>query len=178
VPDALRALVPKLAKLGVRMGSHDENTAEQRAWWHQLGVRCCEFPETVEAAEAARKNGDSVIMGSPNLVRGGSHKGNVSAVEVVAMGLCDALASDYHYPSMRRAAFLLADGGVCELAAAWSLVSEGPARVLGLTDRGRLEPGQRADLVVIDPNTRDICATMSGGRITYLRGEVGDRFIA
>ncbi|MEO0772141.1 MAG: alpha-D-ribose 1-methylphosphonate 5-triphosphate diphosphatase [Pseudomonadota bacterium] len=178
VPDALSALAPKLAALGVRMGSHDENTPEQRQWWHDLGAHICEFPETIDTAEAAKSMGDVVIMGSPNLVRGASHKGNVSAVDVVTMGHVDALASDYHYPSLRRAAFLLADSGVCDLAGAWRMISEGPARVLGLEDRGRLDPGQRADLVVIDPQTRDICVTIAGGRVTYMRGEAGDRFLA
>ncbi|MEM7732906.1 MAG: alpha-D-ribose 1-methylphosphonate 5-triphosphate diphosphatase [Pseudomonadota bacterium] len=178
VPDALMALAPKLASMGVRMGSHDEHTPEHRLWWHDLGAHICEFPETIATAEAAKSMGDAVIMGSPNLVRGGSHKGNVSAVDVVSMGLCDALASDYHYPSLRRAAFLLADSGVCDLAGAWRMISEGPAKVLGFEDRGRLESGQRADLVVIDPATRDICVTIAGGRVTYMRGEAGDRFLA
>lgn len=177
VPDALRAVVPRLAALGVRMGSHDENTPEQRHWWHDLGVHICEFPETTATAEASRDMGDAVIMGAPNLVRGGSHKGNVSALDVVSMGLCDALASDYHYPSLRRAAFLLADSGICDLAAAWRLISERPARILGLQDRGQLKPGQRADLVVINPETRDICVTIAGGRVTYMRGDAGDRFV-
>ncbi|MEM7597064.1 MAG: alpha-D-ribose 1-methylphosphonate 5-triphosphate diphosphatase [Pseudomonadota bacterium] len=178
VPGAVAAVAPRLSALGVRMGSHDENTADARRWWHDLGVHICEFPETLAAAETARDLGDAVIMGSPNLVRGGSHKGNVSALDVVSMGLCDALASDYHYPSLRRAAFLLADSGVCDLASAWRLISEGPARVLGLMDRGRLVPGQRADLVVIEPKTRDICVTMAGGRVTYMRGEAGDRVLS
>ena len=178
VPGAVAAVAPRLSALGVRMGSHDENTADARRWWHDLGVHICEFPETLAAAERARDLGDPVVMGSPNLVRGGSHKGNVSALDVVSMGLCDALASDYHYPSLRRAAFLLADSGVCDLASAWRLISEGPARVLGLMDRGRLAPGQRADLVVIEPKTRDICVTMAGGRVTYMRGEAGDRFLS
>lgn len=178
VPDALRAAVPRLTDLGVRMGSHDENTGEARHWWHDLGVHICEFPETLAAAEAAKDLGNATVMGSPNLVRGGSHKGNVSALDVVSMGLCHALASDYHYPSLRRAAFLLADSGVCDLPAAWRLISRGPADILGLSDRGQLIPGMRADLVIIDPQTRDICATLASGRLTFVRGDVGDRFIA
>ncbi len=177
VPDALRALTGALAKAGVRMGSHDDRTAEGRATWHRLGVRIAEFPETPEAAEAASRAGDGVVLGAPNVVRGGSHNGNVSAIDLVAMGLCDALASDYHYPSLRRAAFLLADGGVTDLAGAWALVSAGPARLLGLDDRGTLEPDKRADLVVIDKTTRDICATISGGRLTHLRGAAARSFI-
>ena len=177
VPAALETLTGSLAAEGIRMGSHDDRTQAQRDRWHAMGVHLAEFPETQEAAEAARATGDGVILGAPNVVRGGSHNGNVSAIDLAAMGLCDALASDYHYPSLRRAAFLLADGGVCDLAAAWSLVSAGPARLLGLTDRGRLTPGQRADLVILDATTRDICATISGGRITHLRGEAAMRFL-
>jgi alpha-D-ribose 1-methylphosphonate 5-triphosphate diphosphatase len=177
VPAALATLTGSLAAEGIRMGSHDDRTQAQRARWHAMGVRLAEFPETQEAAEAARATGDGVILGAPNVVRGGSHNGNVSAIDLAAMGLCDALASDYHYPSLRRAAFLLADGGVCDLAAAWSLVSAGPARLLGLDDRGTLTPGQRADIVILDAMTRDICATISGGRITHLRGEAAMRFL-
>jgi len=177
VPAALDTLTGALAAQGIRMGSHDDRTQAQRDRWHAMGVRLAEFPETQEAAEAARATGDGVILGAPNVVRGGSHNGNVSAIDLAAMGLCDALASDYHYPSLRRAAFLLADGGVCDLARAWSLVSAGPARLLGLDDRGRLTPGQRADLVILDATTRDICATFSGGRITHLRGEAAMRFL-
>ena len=178
VPAALDTLTKSLAAEGIRMGSHDDRTQAQRDRWHAMGVRLAEFPETQEAAEAARATGDGVILGAPNVVRGGSHNGNVSAIDLAAMELCDALASDYHYPSLRRAAFLLADGGVCDLADAWSLVSAGPARLLGLDDRGRLTPGQRADLVILDATTRDICATISGGRLTHLRGEAAARFLA
>lgn len=178
VPAALDTLTQALTAQGIRMGSHDDRTEAQRDAWHAMGVRLAEFPETQEAAEAARATGDGVVLGAPNVVRGGSHNGNVSAIDLAAMGLCDALASDYHYPSLRRAAFLLADGGVRDLAGAWSLVSAGPARLLGLTDRGTLTPGQRADIVILDATTRDICATISGGRITHLRGEAAARFLA
>ena len=177
VPAALDGLCTALAARGVRMGSHDDRSAAERSAWRRRGVHVCEFPETREAAEAARAGGDAVILGAPNVVRGGSHNGNVSALELVEMGLCDALASDYHYPSLKRAAFLLADTGVCDLGAAWRLVSADSARLLGLSDRGTLEPGQRADLVVLDAATRDVCATVSGGRITYMRGEAAERFI-
>ncbi|MGR3314835.1 alpha-D-ribose 1-methylphosphonate 5-triphosphate diphosphatase [Roseovarius indicus] len=178
VPAALAPLTRSLAAEGICMGSHDDRTSAQRADWHAMGVRIAEFPETQEAAEAARETGDGVILGAPNVVRGGSHNGNVSAIDLAAMGLCDALASDYHYPSLRRAAFLLADGGITDLAGAWSLVSAGPARLLGLTDRGTLTPGQRADLVILDATTRDICATISRGRVTHLRGAAATRFLA
>ena len=176
VPAALDDLTAQLAAQGVRMGSHDDRTAEDRAAWRTRGVRISEFPETKEAAEAARENGDGVVLGAPNVVRGGSHAGNVSATTLVAMGLCDALASDYHYPSLRRAALMLERTGVLSLVDAWALVSSGPARLLGFTDRGRIEPGLRADLVVLDGQSRRVAATISGGRVSYMSGDIAARF--
>ncbi len=178
VPEALARLTADLAASGVRMGSHDDRTAEARADWRAMGVTIAEFPETMEAAEAAHAGGDAVVMGAPNIVRGGSHNGNASALDMTAMGCTSALASDYHYPSLRRAAWLLSDAGVCDLAAAWHLVSKGPAQVLGLDDRGDLAPGQRADLTILDSDSRRVVATLAGGRISYLSGDAADRFIA
>ena len=177
VPEALDGLCGALAVAGVRMGSHDDRSAGERAAWRGRGVGIAEFPEAAEAVEAAHLAGDAVIMGAPNVVRGGSHNGNVSAAEMAMMGYVDALASDYHYPSLRRAAFLLADGGVCDLATAWALISAGPAAVLGLEDRGELAPGKRADLVILERATRRVCGTLSAGRVSYMSGEVAARLV-
>ena len=176
VPAALDELCAVLAAQGVQMGSHDDTTAEGRAAWRARGVKVAEFPETLEAAEAATAAGDLVVLGSPNVVRGGSHNGNVSAVDLIMMGVGAALASDYHYPSPRRAAFMLADSGVLPLADAWRLVSAGPAAVLGLADRGDLLPDMRADLVVVDAKTRRVAMTMAGGRVSYMSGDIAMRF--
>lgn len=177
VPAALDALCAELGRMGVQMGSHDDQTAEDRAAWRARGVKVSEFPETLEAAEAAHAAGDVVILGAPNLVRGGSHKGNVSALDVVSMGMADAVASDYHYPSPRRAALMLARSGVMGFADAWALVSAGPARALGLDDRGVLQAGKRADLVVLDGADR-VAMTVSGGRVSYLSGDIAARLVA
>jgi alpha-D-ribose 1-methylphosphonate 5-triphosphate diphosphatase len=177
IPAAMDTLCAALSEMGVRLGSHDDHHAEDRSLWRARGVRISEFPETMEAAEAARAGGDHIILGSPNVVRGGSHKGNASAVELIAMGLCDALASDYHYPSPRRAALMLERTGLMDLDAAWRLVSEGPARLLGLDDRGTLESGKRADIVVLDKQTQRVAATIAGGRVSYMSGEVAGRFM-
>ncbi len=176
VPAALDDLTAQLSATGVKMGSHDDATAAARAVWRKRGVRIAEFPETLEAAEAAHDAGDKVVLGSPNVVRGGSHKGNVSAMDIITMGLCDAIASDYHYPSPRRAALMLEKTGVASWAQAWRLVSEGPAAVLGLTDRGMLAPGKRADIVVLDKHTRRVAATLVEGQFSYLSGEIANRF--
>jgi alpha-D-ribose 1-methylphosphonate 5-triphosphate diphosphatase len=178
VPAALDDLCRTLAAMGIQMGSHDDTTAQGRADWRARGVQVAEFPETLEAAEAAAEAGDLVVLGSPNVVRGGSHNGNVSAVDLITMGIGAALASDYHYPSPRRAAFMLADSGVLPLQDAWRLVSAGPAGVLGLADRGDLSLGKRADLVVLDAKTRRVAMTMSGGRVSYMSGDIALRFTA
>jgi alpha-D-ribose 1-methylphosphonate 5-triphosphate diphosphatase len=140
-------------------------------------VTISEFPETREAAEAARAAGEPVVLGAPNVVRGASHAGNASAQDLIAAGLCDALASDYHYPSPARAAWRCVELGLLDEAAAWALVSEGPAQLLGLADRGRLEPGLRADLVVMARESRRIVATIAGGQMAYLSGPVAERFL-
>ncbi len=177
VPGALDALCARLADLGVRMGSHDDRTALTRAQWRTRGVHVSEFPETFEAAEAAQKAGDPVVLGAPNVVRGASHAGNASALELIGAGLCNALASDYHYPAPARAAWRCVELGLLGESAAWALVSEGPARVLGLRDRGRLDPGMRADLVVMDRDTRRIVATIAAGQIAWMSGPVAGRFV-
>lgn len=168
VPEALAGLAARLRARDVLMGSHDDRAAEARGDWRAMGVALSEFPETRAAAEAAQTAGDPVILGAPNVVRGGSHSGNVSAAELIVDGIGDALASDYHYPAPRLAALALDR---------WDLVSSGPARVLGLSDRGELAVGKRADLVVLDAAGR-VGATIAGGRVTYLAGEVAARFLA
>lgn len=178
VPGALDALCARLCAAGVLMGSHDDQTAEARAVWRARGVGVSEFPETLEAARAARAAGEAVILGAPNVVRGASHAGNVSAQEVVAEGLCDALASDYHYPAPARAAFRCVELGLMDEAAAWRMVSSGPARLLGLEDRGALAPGLRADLVVMARDSRRIVATIAAGQVAHMTGPVAARFMA
>lgn len=177
VPEAVAALAARLAAAGVLLGSHDDNTAEGRGQWRGMGVALAEFPETREAAEAAHSAGDAVILGAPNVVRGGSHKGNVSATDLLRDGIGDAIASDYHYPAMRQAVARLVEGGVLPFETAWGLVSSGPARVLGLRDRGEISIGKRADLVVMEPESGRIGATFVAGRVSYLSGAVAERFV-
>ncbi|MGA0923053.1 MAG: alpha-D-ribose 1-methylphosphonate 5-triphosphate diphosphatase [Lutimaribacter sp.] len=168
VPAQLAQLAARLAAGGVILGSHDDASPQTRAQWRARGVGLCEFPETHAAAQAARHGGDGIVLGAPNVVRGGSHSGNVSAQDLAEAGLCDALASDYHYPAPRQAALKLAPQ--LGLAAAWALVSTGPARLLGLHDRGQIAPGLRADLVVLDARG-DVCLTVAGGLPTYATGQ-------
>ncbi|MCI5112060.1 MAG: alpha-D-ribose 1-methylphosphonate 5-triphosphate diphosphatase [Marivita sp.] len=177
VPAALDQLTARLAAKGIVLGSHDDSTVADRAEWASRGASVSEFPETREAAEAARADGAHIVLGAPNVVRGASHAGNIAAADLIAEGLCDALASDYHYPSPLRAAFRLEELGLCDLASAWALLSSGPARLLGLTDRGDLLPGQRADLIVVDPETRRVEATLAAGCMAHMTGAVAERFL-
>ena len=177
-PAALAGLAADLRARGVRLGSHDDATAERRDWFRGLGAGLAEFPETRVAAEAARAGGDGIVLGAPNVVRGASHAGNASARDLVAAGLCDALASDYHYPAPRHAVLALVAAGICDFAAGWRLVSDGPARLLGLEDRGRIAPGLRADLAILDRATGRVGGTIAGGRITHLASPLAERFFA
>ena len=132
---------------GVALASHDDRTEAEIAENAQEGIRISEFPVTMTAARAAKATGMEVIAGAPNIVRGGSHSGNVAAADLVRAGTVDAFASDFVPASLVAAAFLCAADTGIALADAVALVTERPARMAGLTDRGRLEAGGRADLV-------------------------------
>jgi alpha-D-ribose 1-methylphosphonate 5-triphosphate diphosphatase len=177
VPAALARIAAAFAAQGVRMGSHDDGTADTRAFYRGIGAPVCEFPTTVAAAQAAKAAGEPVLMGAPNVVRGGSQSGNIAAADLVAAGLCDALVSDYYYPALKQAAFALADAGLADLAGAWAMISGNPARIAGLADRGTLAPGQRADVVVLNPDTRRVEMTLCEGRIAHLSGEMARRMV-
>lgn len=133
----------------VRIFGHDPESAVEIADLARRGGNVAEFPTTEEAAREARVRGMSVVMGGPNILRGGSHSGNVSAAELAGLDLVTALASDYLPSSLLGAAFDLADHATMPLHAAIALITSGPAAAVGLSDRGALIPGQRADLVLI-----------------------------
>lgn len=175
VPAALTKLAGTLAQMGVRMGSHDDNTAEIRAFYRSIGAPICEFPTTVPAAQAAKGAGEPVLMGAPNVVRRGSQSGNIAAQSLIEAELCDALVSDYYYPALSQAAFHLAEAGVLDLPSAWAMISSAPASIAGLMDRGTLAAGQRADIVAVNPATHAVELTLCAGRIAHLSGEVARR---
>jgi alpha-D-ribose 1-methylphosphonate 5-triphosphate diphosphatase len=178
VARSLCQLADAFDRLGVVYGSHDDPDGATRERYRMLGARIAEFPLTHQAALAAHAMAGPVIMGAPNVVRGRSQAGNVAAKDLIRAGLCDALVSDYHLPALPLAAWALVDAGLLDLPAAWAMISSRPAEILRLTDRGRLLPGLRADLVVMGAASRRIEATISGGRLTYLAGEAAQRFMA
>ncbi|RWD43449.1 alpha-D-ribose 1-methylphosphonate 5-triphosphate diphosphatase [Mesorhizobium sp.] len=130
----------------IRIASHDDTTTENVDESHGDGITISEFPTTVKAARRARELGMKIVMGSPNIILGGSHYGNVSAMELADQGLLDVLTSDYVPGSLLHATFALAAKGF-DLPEAVAMVTKNPAGLLGFTDRGRLAPGLRADLI-------------------------------
>ena len=142
-----RALLDRVRGGRAVLASHDDRTAEEIAENHRDGIRISEFPVSLLAATEAHRCGMHVIAGAPNIVRGGSHSGNVSAAELVRSGAVDALASDYVPASLVEAAFACVKEGGISLPAGIALVTGNPAAMAGLDDRGRIAPGLRADLV-------------------------------
>jgi alpha-D-ribose 1-methylphosphonate 5-triphosphate diphosphatase len=141
-----RLLLEMVRGRAIVLASHDDETLEEVAENHADGITISEFPVRLVAARAAKALGMDVIAGAPNIVRGGSHSGNVSAADLLAAGAVDALASDYVPPALIEAAFATADAGLPVFQAV-ALVTSGPARLAGLADRGRLAVGLRADLL-------------------------------
>jgi alpha-D-ribose 1-methylphosphonate 5-triphosphate diphosphatase len=133
----------------VRLMCHDPADSDEIDEAVASSVAISEFPTTVIAARASREHSLPIVCGAPNAVRGQSHSGNVSARELIALGLCDALASDYMPSTLFGAVGVLVDGGVCDLPTAVGLVTSGPAATAGLGDRGRLEPGRRGDVTIV-----------------------------
>ena len=168
VPAAQRRLADAARAAAIPVLSHDDATPEMRAAFRALGARICEFPMAEDVAEAARAAGEHVVMGAPNVVRGGSHLGWSAAAPLAERGLVTVLASDYVWPAMAEAAFVLAGRGVLDFATAWALVSTNPAEAAGLDDRGRIAPGLRGDVVVVDPELRAPVATFAAGRLAWV----------
>lgn len=142
-----RALLDRVRGTTIALASHDDRTEAEIAENAADGIKISEFPVSMEAALAAKKAGMTVIAGAPNIVRGGSHSGNVNAVDLLRAGAVDAFASDYVPPSLIEAAFQCAREESITLSNAVAMISDHPARMSGLPDRGRLETGMRADLV-------------------------------
>ncbi len=147
-PRQRRAVADWARDRGLELASHDDQTDEHVQESADIGCTIAEFPTTVGAAEACRRHGLAVMMGGPNLVRGRSSYGNVTAGDLATAGLLDIVSSDYVPASMLHAAFVLAGAVVgWDLPRAVRTVTAVPADAAGLSDRGRLEAGRRADLI-------------------------------
>ncbi len=172
---SLERLAGACVRNGIPLLSHDDMSPDMRADFRVLGSDISEFPIDVETTQAAASAADHIVFGAPNVLRGASHTGCPSAREMIGRNLCTVLASDYYYPSLLHAPYLLQKLGIAPLEEAWMLVSEGPAAALGLRDRGVVEEGRRADLVIVDPSAVSgpaVAATLVGGRLVLARDTV------
>ena len=138
--------VAEARRYGAVLASHDDTTAGHVATSAGYGAHFAEFPTTAEAAAACRAAGIKVMMGAPNLIRGGSHSGNVAAQALAEADLLDIVSSDYVPSSLLSGALMLGDLWGC-MARGVATVTQAPAAAAGLTDRGHLDVGARADVI-------------------------------
>ncbi|MCA9839743.1 MAG: alpha-D-ribose 1-methylphosphonate 5-triphosphate diphosphatase [Trueperaceae bacterium] len=166
----------KLAKANhLPIASHDDDTHGKVSLMQELGVSISEFPVSLEAATSAKAKGMWTLMGAPNALRGGSHSGNLSAIAALEEGVLDLLASDYYPAAMLQACYQLSCLGVLPFHESLKLVSLHPAQAAGLTDRGCLEPGKRADMVLVHISDRpQVIASFVKGRLVYWNGHYAD----
>lgn len=162
-----REIVEMCRARGLPLASHDDTSMEHVEEAVRDGVSLSEFPTTLLAAQAARDKSIGVIMGAPNIVRGGSHSGNVAAADLARADALDILSSDYVPSSLMQAAFMLHTDLGWTLSKAMNTVSWAPAQAVGLFDRGGIKPGLRADFVrvAVHPGMPPV------PRATYLAGE-------
>jgi len=154
---------------GVAMASHDDDTVGKSHLMADIGAVISEFPVTMKAAEVARERGLMVAMGAPNAMRGQSYSGNLSARDAHGAGLLNILAADYHPAAILPAIHALAPADPDGLVGAARLASKNPAQSLGLMDRGEIAVGLRADLVIVDHNSR-VVETFSAGQSIFSNG--------
>jgi alpha-D-ribose 1-methylphosphonate 5-triphosphate diphosphatase len=154
--------------LGVTLASHDDDTTGKVDLMYELGIGISEFPLNAETAAYAQKRQILTGMGAPNVVRGQSQNGNISARSLIEQGLCDFLCSDYHPCSMLQAVYTMHREIGIELAQAYAYVSTTPAQIGGLVDRGKIEQGLLADILVVeDSNLPKIVMTLKDGTSIY-----------
>jgi len=164
----IEQLVQKAHQVGIPVASHDDETEEDVAVSQRRQVAIAEFPASIPLAAKSRAYGAAVLMGAPNLVRGGSHVGYMGVAEAAQAGVLDCLCSDYHYPSLFHAPFKLAEMSLMPFEDAWKTVSTYPARAAGIGDRkGSIAPGLDADFLLVRPGGMLPSAIAS----VYIQGE-------
>ena len=170
VPQAITKLAALASSKDIPCASHDDNSTATRHWFNEMGVHLSEFPVNKEVAKYSRELNNPIILGAPNVVRGGSHCNRLCASTAVSEELCDVLTSDYFYPSMLLAVFLLMQKHELSLEKVWPLVSINPAIAAGLYDRGQIAEGLRGDIIIIDDSHTDspeVTASFVGGKLVY-----------
>ena len=174
VLETMEKLISDCRKAGVCLASHDDDTAEKVATMKRFGVQICEFPETMEAAQAGRDTGQWTVMGAPNVMRGKSHSGNLSGRDAHAAGLLDMMAADYLPSAIWPSVLILAQTNPDGLPGALRMATSTPAKALGLEDRGEIAVGKQADLILAsDSGVGGVFATFVEGRLVYKDGSPG-----
>lgn len=165
----IRRLIDAAKQKGIHIASHDDDTPEKVETLHSLGVGISEFPINLESAIAARSRGMSTVFGAPNILRGKSQSGAIKALDAVQAGVADCLCADYHPAALIVAVFRLPELAGISLADAVRLVSSNPAKAAGLSDRGEVAVGKRADLVAVAQVNGLVQASsvFSGGKLVY-----------
>ena len=147
--DRIKHLISAAKQRNIHIASHDDDTPEKVETLHAMGVCISEFPINLESARAAHSRGMCTVFGAPNILRGKSQSGSVRALDAVIAGVADCLCADYHPATLIVAVFRLPELTDISLAQALRLVSANPAQAAGLTDRGEIAVGKRADLVSV-----------------------------
>ena len=166
--ESVAALAGLARARGSRLASHDDDSPDRVAAMAALGVAVSEFPVNAAAAAAARRLGLSTVFGAPNIVRGGSQSGSMRALEAVQAGLADCLCADYAPATMLPAVMRLPRLCALDLPAAVRMATRAPALAAGLSDRGEIAPGLRADLVAVRDDAPDwprVSRVWSAGRL-------------
>ncbi len=147
----IRAIAGLAIANGIAVASHDDDTVEKLAFVQGFGATISEFPITLEAAREARRLGMRTVIGAPNILLGGSHSGNLSAMEAFLDGSADILCSDYYPASILHAVFRLAREEGVGLPRATRLATLNPAEAVRMGDDiGSLKPGKKADIIIVD----------------------------
>lgn len=165
----LKELLNKAKAKQIALLSHDDDCAQKLDTLLELGIHISEFPLSLEVAQYALSKGSITGMGAPNVVRGGSQSGNVSAQDLIKEGACSYLCSDYHPSSMLLAVFEIAKNNPhIPLAKAFSMITKTPAKSIGLHDRGEIKEGYKADLLIIDDSyIPEVLWCIKNGRSVY-----------
>ncbi|HEY9621322.1 MAG TPA: alpha-D-ribose 1-methylphosphonate 5-triphosphate diphosphatase [Crinalium sp.] len=169
----IEALVEQAHRLEIPIASHDDESEVDVELSAKRQVAIAEFPASIELAAQSREYGAAVLMGAPNLIRGGSHVGYMSVAAAAQADVLDCLCSDYHYPSLFHAPFKMAEMGLMSFEESWKLVSVHPAKAAGIGDRkGTIAPGLDADFLLLKPG----CTLPSAIAAVYIKGQEVARY--
>lgn len=169
----LEQLVEQAHQLGIPVASHDDESEADVALSKKRQVAIAEFPASISLAAESRAYGAAVLMGAPNLIRGGSHVGYMSVAAAAESNVLDCLCSDYHYPSLFYAPFKMAEMGLMPFEESWKLVSTHPAKAARISDRkGAIAAGLDADFLVLKPG----CTLPSAISAVYIKGREVARY--